>query len=510
MSTELQLKGDSRRRQLEKSEKYAANHELELADDARLEDIGISAFKGANVRDGALGKFLEAAKAGKIAPGSFLLVESLDRLTRQDINKSLALFLLIINAGINIVTLGDERVYRAEKLDLPDFITSLVIMSRAHEESMIKSQRVSAAWASKRSQARNRPVTAMCPAWLVLSEDRTQYKTIPERAKVVRAIFDDTVAGIGNYTITRRLNQRHVPHFGRSKGWHNSYVNKILTNRAVFGEFQPHKMHNGKRVPDGEPIRNYFPPIVEKELFYRAQLARAERRVSGGGRKGVFVTNLFSGLAKCSYCGAPMKFESKGASPKGATFLVCGDAKRGLCHGTVRWRYDELEASFLAFVEQVDITGLVKNDESKKQELDDAIAACRGELFELATQMEQTYELLSHAGSAADFVGKKLDVLQERKAAVETSLNAVQTQRLSLDAAEQQFSASRDEIKAAIHHLQTTRTHDVYRMRAQVTSKMRALIDEVTVASTGTAPYLRRSIERFKAQAGLEDAVDTL
>ncbi|MGB6342827.1 MAG: recombinase family protein, partial [Xanthobacteraceae bacterium] len=270
MSTELQLKGDSRRRQLEKSEKYAANHELELADDARLEDIGISAFKGANVRDGALGKFLEAAKAGKIAPGSFLLVESLDRLTRQDINKSLALFLLIINAGINIVTLGDERVYRAEKLDLPDFITSLVIMSRAHEESMIKSQRVSAAWASKRSQARNRPVTAMCPAWLVLSEDRTQYKTIPERAKVVRAIFDDTVAGIGNYTITRRLNQRHVPHFGRSKGWHNSYVNKILTNRAVFGEFQPHKMHNGKRVPDGEPIRNYFPPIVEKELFYRA------------------------------------------------------------------------------------------------------------------------------------------------------------------------------------------------------------------------------------------------
>lgn len=212
MSTELQLKGDSRRRQLEKSEKYAANHELELADDARLEDIGISAFKGANVRDGALGKFLEAAKAGKIAPGSFLLVESLDRLTRQDINKSLALFLLIINAGINIVTLGDERVYRAEKLDLPDFITSLVIMSRAHEESMIKSQRVSAAWASKRSQARNRPVTAMCPAWLVLSEDRTQYKTIPERAKVVRAIFDDTVAGIGNYTIKRgSLSVRFAP-----------------------------------------------------------------------------------------------------------------------------------------------------------------------------------------------------------------------------------------------------------------------------------------------------------
>src|SRR5258706_16176806 len=101
MSTNLQLKGDSRRRQLELSKAYAAEHDLDLADDSQLEDIGISAFKGANIKGGSLGHFLEAIEHGKISAGSYLLVESLDRLSRQEVRKSLTIFLSIIDAGIN-------------------------------------------------------------------------------------------------------------------------------------------------------------------------------------------------------------------------------------------------------------------------------------------------------------------------------------------------------------------------------------------------------------------------
>src|SRR6516225_10104648 len=233
MSTDLQLRGDSRRRQLEKSTAYAREHNLELADHAQLEDIGISAFKGANIKEGALGKFLRAVTEGRIERGSFLLIESLDRLSRQEVRKSLALFLSIIEAGITIVTLGHDRTYAPEKTDVTDLITSLVIMSRAHEESVTKSQRVAAAWANKRAQADTQPLTAKCPAWLKLSPDRKRYEEIPDRVKVVRSIFEDTVSGIGTYTITRRLNRRGINSFGRSNGWQNGYVSKILTNRAV-------------------------------------------------------------------------------------------------------------------------------------------------------------------------------------------------------------------------------------------------------------------------------------
>jgi DNA invertase Pin-like site-specific DNA recombinase len=279
MSTELQLKGDSRRRQLEASRAYAEANGLELAEGAELEDIGVSAFKGANVREGALGQFLEAVKAGSVTPGSYLIVESLDRLSREQVLTAQSLFLSIIQAGIHLVTLADNRVYRAGMTDLADLIMSLVIMSRAHEESQTKSHRIAAAWKNKRTKAISRqPMTKWCPAWLKLSHDRAGYEPIPERVEIVRQIFRDTASGIGIYSITRRLNKAAVDTFGSPNGWRQSYVAKILANRGAFGEFQPHIRVGGKRVPDGAAIAGYFPSIIDEELFYQAQHAKSQRR----------------------------------------------------------------------------------------------------------------------------------------------------------------------------------------------------------------------------------------
>ena len=139
MSTEPQLRGDSRRRQLEGSRAYAQANDLELAEGAELEDIGVSAFTGANVREGALGRFVEAVKAGSVKPGSYLIVESLDRLSREQVLTALSLFLSIIQGGIHLVTLADGHVYRPGTTELPDLMMSLMIMSRAHEESQTKS-----------------------------------------------------------------------------------------------------------------------------------------------------------------------------------------------------------------------------------------------------------------------------------------------------------------------------------------------------------------------------------
>jgi DNA invertase Pin-like site-specific DNA recombinase len=242
MSTDLQLKGDSRRRQLEASKAYAEEHELELADDAQLEDIGISAFKGANARDGALGQFLAAVKGGSVERGSYLLVESLDRLSREEILPAHTLFLSIVQAGINLVTLIDKRVYRAKSTNLVDMITSLVIMERAHEESKTKSMRVGAAWKNKRTKAaEGQPMTARCPAWLRLSSDGRSYEIIPERSEIVRQIFADSAAGLGMYSIANRLNKSGLPAFVGKNGWHRSYLAKTLENRAVLGEFQPRR-----------------------------------------------------------------------------------------------------------------------------------------------------------------------------------------------------------------------------------------------------------------------------
>lgn len=68
--------------------------------------------------DGALGQFLAAVKAGSVERGSYLLVESPDRLSREEILPAHSLFLGIVQAGINLVTLVDKRVYRAKSTNL--------------------------------------------------------------------------------------------------------------------------------------------------------------------------------------------------------------------------------------------------------------------------------------------------------------------------------------------------------------------------------------------------------
>jgi DNA invertase Pin-like site-specific DNA recombinase len=512
MSSDLQLKGDSLRRQLEASASYAAANGMELVDESRLEDIGISAFKGANVAEGSLGRFLAAAKAGKIPAGSFLLVESLDRLSRQEVRKSLGVFLSIVDAGVNIVTLTDSRVYTAHKTELVDLLTSLVIMSRAHEESQTKSLRVSAAWANKRANAKIRPLTATCPAWLRLSRDRTGYEVIEGRAATVKLIFEDSASGIGNYSITQRLNKQRIPHFGKSNGWHASYVSKILKSRAVIGEFQPHRLVDGKRQPDGEPISNYFPAIVDEPTFYRAQLGLSERLNHGAGRKGEFVSNLFSRTTVCAYCRSPMKFENKGLPPKGATFLVCDGAKRGLGCEIARWRYDHFEASFLAFVREVDLERIVHSDDEAKHRsiLESMITALQGEQAAIKQQMEKTYELLSMAGSATNFVAEKLQQLEARRSSVEAELNEKERERSQLGSATSQFYESRDQIKALIEQLQSRKGDETYKLRSQIASKLRSLVTTILVAPLGQAPLTQKTIDFLESESNAQPVIDRL
>ena len=134
-----QMRGDSLRRQLELSREYAAKHGLEL-DDA-LTDLGVSAFRGKNSTEGALAGFLAAVREGSVKKGSTLLIESLDRLSRQEVEEALSQFLAIINAGIVIVTLADGQRYEKHKLELTQLIISLTVMSRAHEEIAVKRSR---------------------------------------------------------------------------------------------------------------------------------------------------------------------------------------------------------------------------------------------------------------------------------------------------------------------------------------------------------------------------------
>jgi DNA invertase Pin-like site-specific DNA recombinase len=503
MSTDVQLKGDSRRRQLELSRAYAEANGLELAEGAELEDIGVSAFRGANVRDGALGRFLDAVRDGIVKPGSYLLVESLDRLSREEVLSAQALFLTIIRAGIHLVTLIDGQVYRANTTGLKELLYSLVSMSRSHEESQVKSVRLSGAWKNKRSEAvAHKPMTKWCPAWLEISPDRSGYVAIPERVALVQRMFEDSALGIGMFSITRRLNDAKVPTFNNSNGWHQSYIAKILANRAVLGEFQPHMRTGKRRTPQGERIQGYFPAVVAEELFYRVQFMKSQRRDTSAGRKGHSFTNLFSGLAKCHYCKSPMLFENKGGGQKGGTYLVCDGTKRGLGCQALRWRYKDFEASFLAFVEEIDVQSILdeRHGAVSQRQIEAELSALLGELASVDDLMEKTYALLA-GGGPIDFVTSKLNELARRRAELKAMADTKAAEKDSALHREVRYCQSAGEIRDLINRLRDQSNAELFKLRARIASEFRSLIETLQIASVGERPRLAATIEKAQQSA---------
>src|SRR3954471_20667924 len=81
-----QAQGTGQRRQEDAAAAWCRSRGLELVRDYR--DLGISGFKGRNAADGALAAFLHAIEAGMVPPGATLLVENLDRLSRQQVNRA--------------------------------------------------------------------------------------------------------------------------------------------------------------------------------------------------------------------------------------------------------------------------------------------------------------------------------------------------------------------------------------------------------------------------------------
>lgn len=500
MSTDIQLKGDSLRRQTERSKQYADEHGLELVEDFRLEDIGVSAFKGDNVSSGALGKFLDAVKAGRIPKGSYLLVESFDRLSRQKLNASVSLFFDITSNGINLVTLSDNQVYKAGEAEFAQLIMSIVVMARANEESEMKSQRLSAAWDAKRRAVNEKKLTGLCPAWLELSKDRRNFRVIEDRAQVVSRIFEDSASGQGSFVITRRLNDLRVPAFGRSTGWVQSYVTKILQTRAVIGEFQPHTKQNGKRIPFGDPIPGYYPQIVDEDLFLRAQFARGKRRIEGGGRKGEALRNLFTHLATCGYCGSPMHFLNKGVGPGGGTYLKCSHALRGLDCVSTAWRYQDFERSFFLFVKEIDLVEILRASSAKSEvlALDERAIALTEKKGELELKRERTYSLINDGAVSVEFLTTKLRECEADLARVEQQIAEVDRQRQEI---REQQSISPDELQLLINQLQQMDGPEAFSQRSMLSARLREIVTSLSLEVEGSQP-------RQNAAIALLDAAD--
>jgi len=431
-STPEQSRGDSSRRQAQLAQDYAARHDLDLDTSLTFKDLGVSAYRGRNAADGRLGDFLEAVRAGVVAQGSYLLVESLDRISRQTARKALRTLEDIVESGVTLVTLTDGKAYTKDSLDQDQMslMWAMMVAIRAHEESSMKGRRMRAAWDAKRTKAaaEGKPMTAACPGWLALDKATGRFKLIAERAKVVRRVFRMVLAGSGVDKIAEVFNRETVPVFGSAtrrapRHWHRSYISRLIVNPSVTGVFIPHRYEytGGKKTRTPmEPVPEYYPRVVDQKAWDGVQALLQVPNPKRGRHAKAALVNLLGGLARCPLCASSMILVNKGT--KARRKLVCSRSKAGAGCEYRSVDYENVETALRSRINEVLSDAPAQSEEE---------ARLNAAWEKNQTEMDLTTDHLNHLLEAIE-QGLQSPALSERLRNTEAMLEELREQETAL------------------------------------------------------------------------------
>jgi len=362
--------GDSVRRQTQGSVDWCKRHDVQLDTSRNYLDRGRSAYHGRHrQKGGALAAFLSEVEAGHIPRGSVLIIENLDRLSRENPWDAVPLLCSLVNAGISVATLSPSEMTFERGCDLTALVLAVVEFGRGHSESAVKSDRLHAVWAEKRKSVRENGaiMTRNLPAWIEVKDDKPGRKLAlnPDRAKVVRRIFALTLRGYGLSLVVKELTRDGVPTWGRGGAWSKAYVHKIITGRTVLGEYQP--LRDGK--PDGDPLPDYYPAAVDETTWLQAQAAMA-RRSNKPGPIGQKVATLFGGLLRDAATGDHLRIAwhtgGVGKHRRKRRVLVSAKSMEGAIPG-VSFPHEVFEQAVLTLLKEVnpaDVLGKEPESES--------------------------------------------------------------------------------------------------------------------------------------------------
>ncbi|HHA2734152.1 recombinase family protein [Stenotrophomonas maltophilia] len=494
-STPEQGDGHSLERQQSAIDAFVRENNLTLTESSAFQDLGVSSYRGANLRNG-LGKFIAEVDAGRVPKGSYLLVESLDRLSRQRVMDALTLLVSLIDKGIRVVPLNDDGAQVLDKgAGLTSLVMALSVMHRANEESETKSRRVKAAWQAKRRNAANKPVSRRAPEWLEFDEATSSFKPIQERVDVVRKIYELADAGLGRGRIVKYLNSNGFSSFRNpSEGWQTSSVSKILRNRSLIGFYQPHCMYYDtatgvkKRVPDGDEVPDYYPKVIEEDLFLRVNARQYAPIAPLVGRQGVTLTNLFTGFVYCHWCGAAMSMANKGPGRKGGRYLVCSKGRRGKDCKYRSWNYDDVEMYVLYALRQLDLAAVLAGVDTnqRRQHIRTELARTSLELAESERRLASlSSELVSQApANVRTLVG----VIATLEAAVDEQrrrCDELQAEDAALGAPVEDPRTFAQNLLRLYDEMASAQTQQLYLLRVRLRQHISRLLSRIDVMAVG-------------------------
>lgn len=304
-SSDRQNQGTTKLRQLAAARAFAEEHKLEMVE---IIEPGVSAYRGKN-RAGKLGDFIDAVTQGAIPSDSWLYCENLDRISRDQVDEALRLFLELIGLGLTIVTGMDRKIYNRESIrkNPTDLMISILMFIRGNEESETKSKRtvgnvVALVERHKKGLPVNIKAVGRHPFWI--DDSGSQYEAVKEHPvywSIAREAIDMFLAGDGIYTVKRFLDDKY-PKGLKGKEWDYQVLKKMRDNRALIGE---------RVVKAGGvtyKLDNYYPWLCKNEAEFLTLAERKQQNNYKAKKDYAEQIKLLSGLQvlRCGKCGGTM------------------------------------------------------------------------------------------------------------------------------------------------------------------------------------------------------------
>ena len=395
--------GSSLDRQLELAKEICEEKGWKLAD--LPPDAGISGFKGANIHTGALGIFLKKVLAKQIPIPCILILEKMDRFSRNEVDLVIPDFLKLLQNGVEIFTCSDRGHYTLADIRSNPMLLQFAIMTMAMANDFSKSlsKRLKKTWqvnAGKALKGETVNFGNWQPRWINFTKDGFK---LNEKAEVIKGIVKEYLKGQSMVKIASRLNREHTPNIGqRGHVWTQGSIHYVLKTDALIGNLHL----------QGIDIDGYWPAVIDKKEWNGLQsLLSQNKNKKGGLRENANIANLFPNRCFCSCCKGAVGTMKSPKFKKHPYYYKCHNARRDKCEIRNMVPVDLIELDFFGkYLRQT--PGEILRQQTPEQ--DNKIAELRTKISSLDTQIQSISDLLGEV-SIPEVKIKLMKMVEERQ-----------------------------------------------------------------------------------------------
>jgi hypothetical protein len=271
-------------------------------------DRGVSAFRitdadsqqAANFHNGNLGEFLAKVQAGAIKIGSVLILERLDRFSRNYWDLVYPTWLNLLQSGVEIYSCVSHTHYTIETIRQNPMLAGMALLelANANEYSAGMSKRIGKAFSLRLQQAatgQKLNLGGWQPKWVDFHGKKGQSGTFTLNAHsiTIKRIVSEYLNGHSMYHIVKCLIRDKVPTL-QGGNWSQGTIAKLLRHDSLIGD----------KTIKQFVLKRYYPPLITDEEYKQVKARLADNKEKrGGGAGSDRVANLFRNRCKCAVCG---------------------------------------------------------------------------------------------------------------------------------------------------------------------------------------------------------------